>query len=338
MEEQLDERLGKICRNCGASLRGDYCHHCGQREGRGELFFLQALGEVTGDVFTWDSRFWRTLIPLMLLPGFLTAEFIAGRRARYLPPFRLYLIISFVLFLVVSFTTADLVDRDDPGIRITSDLEGLDPNEAARVSKALDKLDDLDIKVDLRLPTTEEFAEPGDREVAPFDSGGPDEDSGEADINIGLADENSPPWLQELDQRIETNARRLMDEPALFLDLFLDYLPQLMFLMLPLFALLLKLVYIFSPFHYLQHLVFGLHYHSFVYLLYLVDLVIERLAPGFEPWLFLLLAAYMPLGLWRAYGSGVGGAIGKSLFIYLTYGILLLFGFIGAAILTVALL
>jgi hypothetical protein len=338
MEEEPENRLGTNCRNCGALLRGDYCHHCGQREGRGELYFFQALGEITGDVFTWDSRFWRTLAPLMFLPGFLTAEFIAGRRMRYLPPFRLYLIISFVLFLVVSFTAADLVDRDDPGIRITSDMEGLDPNEADRVNKALDKLDDLDIKVDLRPPAAEEFAETGDKEVAPFDFDGPDEDSGEADINIGLADEDSPPWLQELDQRIESNARRLVDEPALFLDLFLDYLPQLMFLMLPLFALLLKLVYLLSPFHYLQHLVFGLHYHSFVYLLYLVDLVIERLAPGFEPWLFLLLAVYMPLALWRAYGSGVGGAIGKSLFIYLTYGILLLFGFAGVAILTVALL
>ena len=89
------------CRNCGATLRGEYCHHCGQREGRGDLHFADAAGEVLGDLFTWDSRFWRTLFPLVFRPGFLTAEFIAGRRARYVPPFRLYIIISFVLFLVL---------------------------------------------------------------------------------------------------------------------------------------------------------------------------------------------------------------------------------------------
>ena len=341
MEDQQKTQPGSNCRNCGAQLRGDYCHHCGQREGRGELFFFQALGEITGDVFTWDSRFWRTLIPLIFRPGFLTAEFIAGRRARYLPPFRLYLIISFVLFLVVSFTATGLLDGDEPGIRITSDAESLDPNQAAVVNEALE---DLDITIDLRPQTMAELADSEEKVFAPVVIGSrdkegdaDDEDDRQADINIGLADENSPIWLQELDERIETNGRRLMDEPGPFLDLFLDYLPQLMFLMLPLFALLLRLVYLFSPFHYLQHLVFGLHYHSFVYLLYLIDLVIERLAPGFEPWLFLLLGAYLPIALWRAYGSGIAGAIGKSLFIYVTYGIQLVFGFAGIAILAVAL-
>ena len=335
MDEPHTNDIGTNCRNCGALLRGDYCHHCGQREGRGELFFVQALGEITGDVFTWDSRFWRTLVPLIFLPGFLTAEFIAGRRVRYLPPFRLYLIISFVLFGLVSLTAANLVDGDDPGFRITSDFEDLDPNEAARVSEALD---DLDINVHLRPGARQQRETPDDALTAAAASGDSGEAQGEADINIGLADEDSPGWLQDLDARIESNAHRVKDNPGLFLDLFLDYLPQVMFLMLPLFALLLKLAYLFSPFHYLQHLVFGLHYHSFVYLLYLIDLVIERTAPGFESWLILALAAYMPLALWRAYGSGLRGAIGKSLFIYFSYGILLLLGFIAVAILTVALL
>ena len=71
----------------------------GRRE---DLRISQALGEIFGDILTWDSRLWRTAIALIFRPGFLTAEFIAGRRARYVPPFRLYLIISFLIFLFLS--------------------------------------------------------------------------------------------------------------------------------------------------------------------------------------------------------------------------------------------
>ncbi|MEJ2533779.1 MAG: DUF3667 domain-containing protein, partial [Halioglobus sp.] len=90
------------CLNCDAILTGEYCHQCGQRAGRRELTFSGLLAEFADELFTWDSRLWRTLVPLLFRPGFLSAEFMAGRRARYVPPLRLYLIISFLLFLVLS--------------------------------------------------------------------------------------------------------------------------------------------------------------------------------------------------------------------------------------------
>ncbi len=66
------------------------------------MHFSEAIGELADDVVAWDSRLWRTLLPLVFKPGYLTAEFIAGRKARYVAPYRLYLIISFILFLVIS--------------------------------------------------------------------------------------------------------------------------------------------------------------------------------------------------------------------------------------------
>jgi len=118
----------------------------------------------------------------------------------------------------------------------------------------------------------------------------------------------------------------------------LDYLPQMMFLMLPVFALLLRLCYLLSPFHYLQHLVFGLHYHSFVYLLYLISEGLERLGSEVVGWLWLALVIYMPLALRRAYHSGVGAAIFKTLFIYVSYGVSLLAAFAAVVVLAVALM
>ena len=336
------------CRNCGATLRGEYCHHCGQREGRGDLHFADAAGEVLGDLFTWDSRFWRTLFPLVFRPGFLTAEFIAGRRARYVPPFRLYIIISFVLFLVLSLLARDFVDVDvgsEDTPLVTSSGEPLDPNQRAEaeaaIAEAQQQLDELGIPVTIRQqpPWGGSDQVSGDLDPAPAGDDSADRMAMEADdVDIGLADADSPVWLQELDRRIENNARRLRDDPGQFVELMLDYLPQMMFLMLPVFALLLQFCYLLSSFHYLQHLVFGLHYHSFVYLLYLMGEAAERLGNAIGGWLLLALVIYLPLGLRRAYGSGFPGALAKSLFLYFGYGIVLLVGFALVVLVALALM
>ena len=205
------------CRNCGEALAGQYCSHCGQREGRGDLSFGEVAGELLQDILNWDSRFWRTLVPLMFRPGFLTAEYIAGRRARYVPPFRLYLIVSFVLFLVVSLLAG--------GASVVKTEQG--PN------------------------------------------GESVEGSG-THLNISLSDDDSQQWLKDLDKRLEKNAEKLTDDPGQLIESMVEYLPQMMFLLLPVFALLLKFSYFFSPFQYLHHLVFTLHVHSFVYLLFLI--------------------------------------------------------------------
>jgi hypothetical protein len=342
MDEPAAQSGQNLCRNCGALLRGEYCHHCGQREGRGDLQFADAAGEVLGDLFTWDSRLWRSLFPLVFRPGFLTAEFIAGRRARYVPPFRLYIIISFLLFLVLSLLARDMVSIEDEDgvVRVTSS-EPADPNDAAEVEAAIadaqQQLDALGIPVDIE-QQRQQAEEDGSVQVFAPVVIGDDTDTDTDDLDIGLADANSPVWLQELDSRIESNARGLRDDPAQFVELMLDYLPQLMFLMLPLFALLLQLCYLLSPFHYLQHLVFGLHYHSFVYLLFLIGEAMEQLAAAGDGWLFLALLVYMPLALRRAYGSGIAGALGKSLFLYIGYGLSLMVGFAGVVVLAVALM
>ena len=354
MEEPVAQAPQNNCRNCGAPLRGEYCHHCGQREGRGDLRFIDVVGDVLGDAVTWDSRFWRTLVPLVFRPGFLAAEFIAGRRARYMPPFRLYIVVSFLLFLVISLTARDMVDigEDPEGITVTSVTETADPNDIAETEAALaeaqERLDELGIPVDVTQHAPGAAEEDNALVFAPVVVGDDDDDGdaveseseeGESDgIHIGLADPNSPVWLQELDERIETNAESLREDPRQFIELMLDYLPQMMFLMLPVFALLLKFCYLLSPFHYLQHLVFSLHYHSFVYILYLIAEALDRLQYDFGGWLFLALVVYMPLALRRAYSSGIPGALGKSLFLYISYGISLMVGFAGVVILAVALM
>ena len=93
-----------LCANCGASVAGHFCSHCGQRVEHAVHSLWHFIAEATEDLTHADSRVWRTIGALLFKPGFLTTEFLAGRRVRYLPPIRLYLVMSvlFFLFLAIS--------------------------------------------------------------------------------------------------------------------------------------------------------------------------------------------------------------------------------------------
>ena len=91
-----------VCANCHAELGGEYCAACGQRNEPHIHTVAHFAGEAFESISHADSRLWRTLWLLFARPGFLTREFFAGRRAVYLPPFRLYLVLSVIFFLVSS--------------------------------------------------------------------------------------------------------------------------------------------------------------------------------------------------------------------------------------------
>jgi Protein of unknown function (DUF3667) len=93
---------GEGCRNCGADLAGRYCSNCGQPADVHVPSTRELIHEVLEGLTHSDSRLWNTLKCLWFRPGRLTEEFIVGRRAAYLPPFRLYLILSVAFFLLAS--------------------------------------------------------------------------------------------------------------------------------------------------------------------------------------------------------------------------------------------
>ena len=90
------------CENCGNEVSQRYCGACGQRLDAPVHSLWHFSQIATEDLTHADSRVWRTLWALLAKPGHLTREFLAGRRARYLPPVRLYLVLSVVFFLVAS--------------------------------------------------------------------------------------------------------------------------------------------------------------------------------------------------------------------------------------------
>jgi hypothetical protein len=97
------------CKNCHAPLSGRFCVNCGQAANVHVPTTSELMHELLEGLTHSDSRLWRTLKDLWFSPGKLTAEFIAGRRAAYLPPFRLYLIVSIVFFLIESLVPTRIV-------------------------------------------------------------------------------------------------------------------------------------------------------------------------------------------------------------------------------------
>ncbi len=88
-----------VCANCGSALAGRFCNGCGQ-DARQRITFSELAGQAIGGLFNLDSRFWRTLRDLAV-PGRMTAEYLAGRRVRYLPPVQTYLVVALLFFAIV---------------------------------------------------------------------------------------------------------------------------------------------------------------------------------------------------------------------------------------------
>ena len=285
-----------LCGNCKAPLYGPYCAQCGQRARDRLVPFRQFVRSLVRDFFSFDTRFFRTLGPLLFRPGRLTNEYVAGRRARYMPPIRLYVAMS-VLF----FFTAALLRLDSTAVFYS------EPETADEATEA---------------PATPP-AEP----APPAEAAPPAETASSEDVmQEGLG------WYQRLKG---PGIDRLRNDPAAFSRVFMDRIPAMMFVLLPVFALLLKLFYIRHAVLYAQHFIFALHLHAFgffaLFLLLAIDGLVVPLVPeqgtqgaNFFGILFLLTAwVYLFIGLRRVYGQSRGKTLLK--IVLLTFSYLTLF-------------
>ncbi|KKO46123.1 Zn-ribbon domain-containing protein [Arsukibacterium ikkense] len=235
----------RYCDNCNSVLHGEFCHHCGQEK---KSYIRNVSGVVTeffGEFSNWDTRLWRTLIPLWFRPGFLSRRYVSGHRVPYVPPLRLYLFTSIIAFLIF----AKLMPQQAIEVSaVASDPELI----------VLETKDGADITLAelLKQTQTELQQVPG----LPNNSAVP----------IYINDEHSQhtlalPFISEqAQQRLNERFAAVVANPKLAVNKFFSLAPQMMFLLLPLFALLLKLLYVRSDRYYMEHLIVALHSHSFI--------------------------------------------------------------------------
>ncbi len=95
------ERKEKVCLNCGAALYGRYCHACGQENIEPKESAWGLVTHFFYDITHFDGKFFSTVKYLLIRPGFLSREYMLGRRAKYLNPVRLYVFTSAFFFLIL---------------------------------------------------------------------------------------------------------------------------------------------------------------------------------------------------------------------------------------------
>lgn len=274
------------CLNCGTALEGPFCHYCGQPDRNFLRFFPALLREFLSETLELDSRFTRTMKPLLFLPGRLTRDYLDGRRFRYTPPVRLYLFSSIIFFLLAAFLSSDAItdsvqisDESDSGIQITADTE----EDLARVEEALSALPpalreqvvtDLSEATKLRRQEEEMFSSD---EIMFNDQPWHPEDN---PLVIGWLPDSFNEWVNEEIGASPEKAKRISEDPRLIVREVFDILPATMFVLLPVVALIFKFWYLFSGRFYIEHLILALHNHSFVF----VILIFTLLAETAESW------------------------------------------------------
>ncbi len=200
------------CQNCAAPLQGPFCHQCGQHDIDLHRSFGHVFMEALESFLHFDGKFFTDTRDLLFRPGVVTRDFNEGRRARHVPPLRLYIFVSLVFFLFLSLRSSTEV-----GVAL----------QAGQTTKD-------------QFNATEGAAPPASAAV-------------EEDFAAGL----------------QEKAEAVSRDPESYRKHFLQLVPKMLLLCLPLYALASRVLFLRSGQNYLQHLVASLHLHTFVFLLWL---------------------------------------------------------------------
>src|SRR5882724_4736275 len=290
------------CENCGAQLIGHYCAQCGQAAVDYRRSFRHVIADVLDSFLNWDSKFFATIALLILKPWRLTNEFLAGKRVRYVNPLRLYLLASILFFFAVNYGARDL--RFEPGklgpkdrAELEADLKKGDLPPAAR-----EKLEALLQESSPPPDSSPSTNAPSPQPTAPSPSPAPGTDKrrqeygkiGERPFVVFDQAKSTTPFERWIEGRAKEKMGEHGTKMGLFITTLFSNLPYMMLCCIPLFAFVLKILYIRRHIFYIDHLIYALHIHTFFYtaimLIVLATIGLNRFAPGaVAGWLIALL-------------------------------------------------
>jgi Protein of unknown function (DUF3667) len=342
------------CENCGAPLSGPYCGQCGQPAIDYRRSFGHVLVDVLNEFLNWDSKFFATIALLIAKPWRLTNEFVAGHRVRYVHPLRLYLLASILFFFAVNYgargirfdptkfpdekraeVAAAIADKRDE-IEAELSKENLTPEQRQKVQKALDYLTKPTSSA-TTTPTPEESPSPtAAPSVSPTAESGQQTYGPVGDRPFVVFDDakSTTPFERWIEGRAKEKMGEHGTKMGLFISTLFSNLPYMMLCCIPLFALVLKVLYIRRRLFYIDHLIYALHIHTFFYagimLIVLVTIGLNRFAPGaIAGWLIALLwiafVTQIFLSIRYVYRQGWFFSIFKFLFGGFAYLVVLLF-------------
>jgi hypothetical protein len=291
------------CKNCGASLSNQYCAVCGQRAVVRIVSLWEVVRDLIDEVFFLESRVWQT-----------------GRRARYVPPVRLYIVLSVIFFVVVSLTDTVQIDIVDDSASQEANGAAAEIEEREAIGSSLEE-DALIGVIDL--------------------------DDDEIPDSCAVSDRfaDSIPFGAEIREEILTTCNTILaDRGQAFQNALAEDIPLMMIVFLPMLALSMKTLYLLSRRYYVEHLLFFVHYHAFGFLLMTLLTISDEVAeslPSLEIVDTLLFSAgifylfvYLFMAMRRVYGQGRLITAVKYMLLSFCYVVFLALSFAGTAVYT----
>ena len=330
------------CPNCEAVVSGHFCANCGQEAILHHASTREFLHEFIGHYVALEGKLWGTLTRLLFRPGALTNEYIRGRRVRFVQPLRLYLTLSLIFFALLKFTsgfepaitedtkpetlaakaTADAAKTVGKiaQVQAAASAKALTPEELRGKAAAEAAVANMDM--DQALPEASAPATPASASASAPDGKPAEKTAGKsAEPQARAAAEKSAiqrydkvhvdeddveswlanwPTLRHQWHAFDKLSRE--EQRKVFKEGVYHYAPYVIFCLMPVFALLLKILYLGSGRRFGEHLLFALHTNAFAYFMFSVMLLIDVGIVKALLWCWVL--GYLPWAMRRVYHRG----------------------------------
>jgi len=288
----------KECQNCGYKDKGNFCSNCGQSFTALNRPLKDILAEV-GDIVNLDSRIFRSIPPFLFKPGFLTREYLAGKRKKYMSPFRLYLLLSLLFFFLAQSTSKKITEAGDNWLQVTADTTDMVRDDSTVI------------------------------EILKNDS--------IFNVDIDSTDVNKSLRKAKRRKRLREGAIDALTNKNIFLQNFYRTISYVLFLLMPVFALILKLLYVRRRVFYIEHLMFSINMHSFMLLVFSIMIILAQIIKEnglYIAIMYILIPVYFTAGMKRFYQQALWKIILKELILGFIYFIILIISLLVAGYIT----
>jgi hypothetical protein len=282
-----------VCPNCGTLIAGKFCQGCSQPAHLHVPSAGEFLHEFIAHYVALEGKLWKSVSLLLFRPGRLTRDYIEGKRVRYVEPLRLYLSFSIIFFAIFKFG----------GLNFNNFVSDAPPAQQAQAN-AQKTGTPLDAKSAVLIPKAQPGTlEEGRQEIQKRRKHDNliELDEGD-DKKMVLKAASIHPALGKKVEHFNTLSRDAQGDALK--RAFFSYAPYAIFLLMPVFAGLLKLLYLGSGRRYGEHLLFALHANAFAFLMLSLVLILPDGIPLLSPLLMLWLTFYLPTAMRKVYGGG----------------------------------